>query len=60
MFPDLLYLSNADIERLQISPREAREAVLAAFCDNAAGRNIGLPKSFINIGPDSWLLSMSS
>ncbi|WP_164936053.1 hypothetical protein [Bradyrhizobium nanningense] len=60
MSPELLYLSNADILRLQISPREAREAVLAAFCDNAAGLNIGLPKSFINIGPDSWLLSMSS
>lgn len=60
MPPELLYLSNADIEQLQISPREARDAVHAAFCDNAAGRNIGLPKAFINIGQDSWLLSMTS
>lgn len=60
MVPELLYLSNADIQHLQISPREAREAVLSAFCDNGAGRNIGLPKSAISIGAASWLLSMSS
>ncbi|QQO13857.1 ornithine cyclodeaminase family protein [Bradyrhizobium diazoefficiens] len=60
MSADLLYLSNADIQHLQISPREAREAIIAAFRDNAEGRNVGLPKSAINIGPDSWLLSMSS
>lgn len=60
MSSELLYLSNADIQDLQISPREAREAVLAAFRDNAAGRNIGLPKSVITIGPSSWFISMSS
>ncbi|WP_426420689.1 hypothetical protein [Bradyrhizobium genosp. A] len=60
MSPELLYLSNADVQALQISPREARDAVLDAFRDNAAGRNIGLPKSGINIGPDSWFLSLSS
>lgn len=60
MSPELLYLSNADIQDLQISPQEAREAVLAGFRDNAAGRNIGLPKSAITIGPASCFLSMSS
>ncbi|WP_167380997.1 hypothetical protein [Bradyrhizobium arachidis] len=60
MSSELLYLSNADIQRLQISPREAREAVLACFRDHSIGRNIGLPKSFISIGPDSWLLSMTA
>ncbi|MGX1350563.1 alanine dehydrogenase [Bradyrhizobium elkanii] len=60
MSSELLYLSNADVQHLQISPREAREAVLAAFSDNAAGRNIGLPKSIITTGPRSWFISMSS
>lgn len=59
MSPKLLYLSNADMQGLQISPREAREAVLAAFRDNAAGRNIGLPKSTIRITKGSFN-SMSS
>lgn len=60
MQPKLLYLSNADIQALNISPREAREAILARFRDNAAGRNVGLPKSAINIGPGAWFLSMTS
>ncbi|WP_287118974.1 ornithine cyclodeaminase family protein [Mesorhizobium sp.] len=60
MSTELLYLSNADIQDLQITPREAREAVLGAFRDNASGRNVGLPKSFITIGPSSWFISMSS
>lgn len=60
MSSELLYLSNADIQHLQISPREAREAVLAGFCDTAAGRSICLPKSVITIGPGSWFISMSS
>lgn len=60
MSSELLYLSNADIQALQISPREAREAVLGAFRDNVAGRNIGLPKSAITIGPGSWFISMSA
>lgn len=60
MSEGLLYLSNADVQDLQISPREARAAVLASFRDNAAGRNIGLSKSVITIGPGSWFLSMSS
>ncbi|MCK1661249.1 ornithine cyclodeaminase family protein [Bradyrhizobium sp. 151] len=60
MSSELLYLSNADVRDLQISPREAREAVLAAFRDNAAGASVGLPKSTITIGPSSWFSSMSS
>ncbi|MHB0773837.1 ornithine cyclodeaminase family protein [Bradyrhizobium sp. 1.29L] len=60
MSSELLYLSNVDIEGLKISPREAREAVLAGFRDNAAGRNIGSPKTVIKIGPGYAFLSMSS
>ncbi|MET4222185.1 alanine dehydrogenase [Bradyrhizobium sp. LB14.3] len=62
MSSELLYLSNADIQEMTISPREAREALLACFRDNALGRNIGLPKSAISIGHDvgSWFLSTSS
>ncbi|MCK1317288.1 hypothetical protein [Bradyrhizobium sp. 23] len=59
MSSELLYLSNADVQELKISPREAREAVLAHFRDNAAGRSIGLPKSFISIGRGSWFISMN-
>ncbi|XIA67494.1 ornithine cyclodeaminase family protein [Bradyrhizobium sp. TZ2] len=59
MSPELLYLSNAHVQALQISAREAREAVLSAFRDNAAGRNIGLPKSAIPITKGSFI-SMSS
>lgn len=60
MFPGLLYLSSLDILNLKISPREARQAVISAFCDNAAGRNIGLPKSIINIAPGYLFQSMIS
>ncbi|WP_176946141.1 hypothetical protein [Bradyrhizobium sp. Rc2d] len=60
MSAELLYLSNADVQELQISPRDAREVVLASFRDNASGRNIGLPKSVITAGPSSWFISMSS
>ncbi|WP_084293177.1 hypothetical protein [Bradyrhizobium sp. WSM3983] len=60
MSAELLYLSNADVQDVQISPREAREAVICAFRDNAAGSNIGLPKSTITIGPNSWFSSMSA
>lgn len=60
MSSDLLYLSNADIQVLQISPREAREAILAAFRDNAAGRNISLPKSTIDIGSSGFASLISA
>lgn len=33
MASDLLYLSNAHVQELQITAREAREAVLAGFRD---------------------------
>lgn len=56
----LLYLSNAEIQDLKIPPREAREAVLAAFRDNVAGRNISLPKSSIDIAPGHMFQAMSS
>jgi len=60
MSAELLYLSNAHINDLRISPLEAREAVLAGFRDHATGLSIGLPKSTITIGPSSWISSMSS
>ncbi|WOH63954.1 ornithine cyclodeaminase family protein [Bradyrhizobium sp. BWA-3-5] len=58
--PELLYLSNGDIQSLQISPADAREAVLAAFRDNAAGRNISLPRSSIDIAPGHLFHSLSA
>lgn len=60
MSSELLYLSNADIEGLKISPREAREAVLVGFRDIAAGSNISLPKSSIDIRPGHVFQSMSA
>ncbi|WP_035994076.1 hypothetical protein [Bradyrhizobium sp. WSM1253] len=60
MSSELLYLSNADVQALQISPREAREAILAVFRDNAAGGNVGLPKSTIAIDSSSSFSSMSA
>ncbi|WGR73006.1 MULTISPECIES: ornithine cyclodeaminase family protein [unclassified Bradyrhizobium] len=60
MASDLLYLSNAHVQELQITAREAREAVLAGFRDNSLGRNVGLPKSPISIGPGSWFISMNA
>lgn len=60
MSAGLLYLSNADVQELQISHREARDVILASFRDNASGRNVGLPKSVITAGPSSWFISMSS
>lgn len=60
MLSELLYLSNTDIQELKLSPREAREAVLAAFRDHAGGRNISLPKSSIEIGPGHVFQSLSA
>ncbi|WP_025038531.1 hypothetical protein [Bradyrhizobium sp. DOA9] len=60
MSSQLLYLSNADVQALEISPREAREAIIKGFRDNAAGRNIGLPKSSIRSDSGGWFISMSS
>lgn len=60
MSSDLLYLSTADVQNLNISPRGAREAVLAAFRDNAAARNRSLPKTSLDIGPGRVFQSMCS
>lgn len=51
MHDDLLYLSRGDVRTLAVTPREARQAVLRAFRDHAAGLNQSLPKSALNIGP---------
>lgn len=59
MSPELLYLSNAQVQALRISAREARDAVISAFRDNAAGRNIGLPKLTIPTTKGCFI-SMSS
>ncbi|MGX5733237.1 hypothetical protein [Bosea thiooxidans] len=46
----LLYLSRNDVKSLAIAPGEAREAVLRAFRDHAAGLNRSLPKSALGLG----------
>lgn len=60
MTSELLYLSQADIERLTLSPREAREVVLTTLRDLAAGRNFSLPKSIIDLGPGHYFQTMSA
>lgn len=60
MTSELLYLAQADIERLALPPRETREAVLAALRDLAAGRNFSLPKSIIDLGPGHFFQTMSA
>jgi alanine dehydrogenase len=47
----LLYLSHEDVRACGLTPREAREAVLGAFRDHAAGRNHSLPKTALSLGP---------
>lgn len=51
MTKQLLYLSRDDVKGIAIPPGEAREAVLAAFRDHAAGLNRSLPKSTLGLGP---------
>ncbi|HEX2554486.1 MAG TPA: Gfo/Idh/MocA family oxidoreductase [Microvirga sp.] len=58
MSASLLYLSRADVRALAIAPREAREAVLQAFRDHAAGRNRSLPKSTLELGPGHGFQAM--
>lgn len=58
MNDSLLYLSRSDVQALGVTPREAREAVLQAFSDNAAGRNQSLPKAGMNIGPGHGFQAM--
>ncbi len=58
MVDGLLYLSRGDVAALAITPREAREAVLAACRDHAAGRNRSLPKNTLEIGPGHGFQAM--
>lgn len=60
MSNDLLYLSHKDVRACSVTPREAREAVLAAFRDHAAGRNRSLPKSALALGPGHTFQAMTA
>lgn len=60
MSNDLLYLSHKDVRTCSVTPREAREAVLAAFRDHAAGRNRSLPKSALALGPGHAFQAMTA
>jgi len=56
----LLYLSRNDVKSLAIAPGEAREAVLQAFRDHAAGLNSSLPKSALGLGPGHGFQAMTA
>lgn len=56
----LLYLSRHDVKSLAIAPGEAREAVLQAFRDHAAGLNRSLPKSALGLGPGHGFQAMTA
>jgi alanine dehydrogenase len=56
----LLYLSHKDVRDCAVSPREAREGVLGAFRDHAAGRNRSLPKSALALGPGHAFQAMTA
>ncbi|MCU4182025.1 hypothetical protein [Bosea sp. BH3] len=56
----LLYLSRQDVKTLGIPPGEAREAVLQAFRDHAAGLNSSLPKSALGLGPGHGFQAMTA
>lgn len=56
----LLYLSHKDVRACAVSPREAREAVLRAFRDHAAGLNRSLPKSALALGPGHAFQAMTA
>jgi ornithine cyclodeaminase/alanine dehydrogenase len=60
MSNDLLYLSRGDVQALAIAPSEAREAVLRAFRDHAAGLNQSLPKSALGLGPGHGFQAMTA
>jgi ornithine cyclodeaminase/alanine dehydrogenase-like protein (mu-crystallin family) len=51
MADSMLYLGAADVRALQITPAQAREAVLSAFRQHAQGRNQSLPKSALTVAP---------
>lgn len=56
----LLYLSQDDVRSLAIAPGDAREAILRAFRDHAAGLNQSLPKSALTIGPGHGFQAMAA
>ncbi|MGO4171102.1 hypothetical protein [Bosea sp. TAF32] len=56
----LLYLSRNDVKSLAVAPGEAREAVLRAFRDHAAGLNRSLPKSALGLGPGHGFQAMTA
>lgn len=60
MSNSLLYLSHKDVAACAVTPREAREAVLRAFRDHAAGRNRSLPKSALALGPGHAFQAMTA
>ncbi len=60
MSNSLLYLSREDVEACAVTPREARQAVLRAFRDHAAGRNRSLPKSALALGPGHAFQAMTA
>jgi alanine dehydrogenase len=60
MSNSLLYLSREDVEACAVTPREARQAVLRAFRDHAAGRNRSLPKSVLALGPGHAFQAMTA
>lgn len=55
---ELLYLSRAEIESLEVSIDEVREAVEAAFREKAAGRVEMPPKPGIHTAPDAFIHAM--
>ncbi|CAN7640849.1 ornithine cyclodeaminase family protein [Bosea sp. LjRoot237] len=56
----LLYLSHEDVRACAVTPSEAREAVLGAFRDHAAGRNHSLPKAALSLGPGHAFQAMTA
>lgn len=56
----LLYLSRNEVRACAVTPREAREAVLGAFRDHAAGRNRSLPKTALSLGPGHAFQAMTA
>ncbi|CAM5762562.1 ornithine cyclodeaminase family protein [Bosea minatitlanensis] len=60
MSASLLYLSRQDVQALAIAPGAAREAVLQAFRDHAAGLNRSLPKSVLALGPGHGFQAMAA
>lgn len=60
MSSTLLYLSHQDVRACAVTPGEAREAVLGAFRDHAAGRNHSLPKTALSLGPGHAFQAMTA